>query len=104
MVPSGSVHQGQLDGVIQRAIQQLGPNVLHVAYQITPDSTGDPSIFFRVVLADSAINEDTIADLTGNIATILFDHVRPIEDWGLQAYFNFRSKSEQDARPDPEWQ
>jgi hypothetical protein len=103
MVPSGFVHQGQLAGDIKSAIPRLGPEVVHVSYSVGPDSTGDPSLFFRIVLQDSAIREDTIADLTANIATVLFDSVRPIENWGLRPYFNFRSKSEQDRRRDPEW-
>jgi hypothetical protein len=102
-VPSGFVHQGQLDGDIKSAIPRLGPEVVHISYSIGPDSTGDPSLFFRIVLQDSAIGEDTIADLTANIATVLLDSVRPIENWGLRPYFNFRSKSEQDRRRDPEW-
>jgi hypothetical protein len=76
---------------------------VHVAYSLGPDSTDEPSLFFRILLADAYIHEETIADLTGRITGALFDAVRPIENWGLRAYFNFRSKSEQDRRPDPKW-
>jgi hypothetical protein len=104
MVPTGFIHQGHLDTIIKDTIGALGPEVVHVAYSIGPDSTGEPSIFFRILLADSYIREDTIADLTGRIATAFFNAVRPIEDWGLRPYFNFRSKSEQDGRRDPDWE
>ena len=102
-VPSGTVHQGQLGDVVAQAAQQLGPEVVHVTYGIGPDSTGEPSIFFRILLSDSFIREDTIADLTSGIGRVLFDAVRPLENWGLRPYFNFRSKSEQDRRHDPDW-
>jgi hypothetical protein len=102
-VPTGYVNQAQLRDLIAEARQQLGPEVEHVAYSLGPDSTGEPSLFFRILLSDAYIREDTIADLTGRIATALFDAIRPIEDWGLRPYFNFRSKSEQDHRRDPAW-
>jgi hypothetical protein len=104
MAPTGHVHQGGLDTVIKDTTGSLGPEVAHVAYSIGPDSTGEPSIFFRILLADSDIREDTIADVTRRIATILFHAVRPIENWGLRPYVNFRSKSEQDRRRDPDWE
>jgi|SRR5450432_841493 hypothetical protein len=103
MVPSGFVHQGQLDAEIKSAVGKLGPEAVHVAYNLSADSTGEPSIFFRIVLADAAAREDTLTEITGRIATILFDEIRPIENWGLHPYFNFRSHSEQQRRKDPEW-
>lgn len=102
--PTGYVNQGQLGEIISDAARQLGPEVVHVSYSLGPDSTGEPSLFFRILLADAYIHEDTLADLTGQIAGALLDSIRPIENWGLRPYFNFRSKSEQDRRPDPGWE
>jgi hypothetical protein len=73
IVPTGFIHQGHLDAAIKITIGSLGPEVAHVAYSIGPDSTGEPSIFFRILLSDPYIREDTIADLTRRIATILSD-------------------------------
>jgi len=103
MVPAGYVHQGNVDALIKNALSSLSPEVTHVAYRIGPDSTDEPSIFFRIVLADAYIHEDTIANLTERIARILLDAVRPVENWGFRPYFRYRSKSEQDRRPDPDW-
>lgn len=104
MVPSGFVHQGELDAEIKKAILKLGPQVAHVSYSLGADSTGEPSIFFRVVLPDTAVREDTLTEITGHIATVLFDELRPIDNWGLHPYFNFRSQSEQKRRKDPAWE
>jgi len=98
---SGIVHQGQLDAEIENAVHKLGPEAVHVTHSIGANSTGDPSIFFRVVLTDAASREETLTETTGRIASILFDEVRPIENWGLHPYFNFRSQSEQQKRNDP---
>jgi hypothetical protein len=100
-VRSGFIHQGRLDADIRRAVSKLGPEVVHVAYNVGEDSTGEPSIFFRIVLDDAAAREEALADTTSRIAAALFDKVRPIENWGLHPYFNFSSQSEQRTRRDP---
>lgn len=102
--PTGYVNQAQLGDLIAQAAPRLGPEVVHVAYRLGPDSTGEPSIFFRVLLADEYIHEDAIADLTDRIAEDLLAGVRPLEDWGLRPYFNFRSRSEQNRQRDPDWE
>lgn len=102
MVPRGFVHQGQLDSEIKSAVRKLGPEVVHVTYRLSEDSTGEPSIFFRIVLTDAATREDILTETTGRIATILFDEIRPIENWRLHPYFNFSSESEQKRQKDPE--
>ena len=84
-------------------VGKLGNEVVRVKYSLGTDSSGEPSIFFRIVLSDAASREDGLADVTGRIATILFDEIRPYENWGLLPYFSFRSKSEQAIRNDPEW-
>jgi hypothetical protein len=80
IVPAGFIHYGHLDATITSTIGSLGPEVAHVAYRIRPDSTGEPSIFFRILLSDPYIREDTLADLTRRIKTILSDAVRPLEN------------------------
>lgn len=103
MVPTGSIRQSDLANETAKAIRKLGKEVVRVRYNLGTDSTGEPSIFFRIVLADAASREDKLAAVTGRIATILFDEIRPHEQWGLLPYFSFRSKSEQEKRNDPEW-
>ena len=103
MVPTGLVHQTQLANEIAKSIRKLGKDVVRVNYSLGTDSTGEPSIFFRIVLTDAASREDKLAEVTGRIESILFDEIRPYENWGLLPYFSFRSKSEQQKRNDPEW-
>ena len=66
---------------VERAKASLGPEVMHVAYRIGEDSTGASAIFFRITLRDWATAEDVIADITGRVASILFDEIRPLEYW-----------------------
>jgi|ERR1700683_607280 hypothetical protein len=103
MVPTGLVHQTQLANEIARAVRKLGKDAVGVNYSLGTDSTGDASIFFRIVLTDASSQEDKLAEVTGRIETIFYDEIRPQENWGLLPYFRFRSKSEQEQLNDPEW-
>ena len=102
-IPSGYINQGQLATDVERAKLKLGTEVVRVRHNVGADTSGDPSLFFRVILKDSSIREDTLADLTGQIAAVFFDELRPYENWGLIPYFSFRSESEQSQRNDLEW-
>lgn len=102
LIPTGFVSRDQLEDAVSRATHKLGNEVVRVRYNVGTDSGGDPAIYFRIVLPDSAIAEGTLADLTGRIADTLSDEVHPYENWGLIPYFNFRGSGEQGSR-DPEW-
>lgn len=98
---TGFVDQARLAIAVDKAAHALGPEVVRLKPTVGSDTSGDPSIFFRIVLADWAVDEDTLADVTGKIAATLFDQIRPYENWGLVPYFSFRGNSEQDT--DQEW-
>ena len=102
-LPVGSINQSALQETVDKAKSALGPEVWHVAYRIGEDNTGTPSIFFRITMQNFAMTETAISDSTGLVATALFDQIRPLENWGLRPYFNFRSVSEEQKRPDPDW-
>ena len=101
--PVGLIHQSALQETIDKAKSLLGPEVSHLAYRVGEDNTGTASIFFRITMQDIAMTETAISECTGRVATALFDEIRPLENWGLRPYFNFRSVSEQRKRPDPDW-
>lgn len=101
--PTGLVQQRELLAGIEQAKAKLGPEVAHVAYRLRDDSTDEPSIFFRITLHDWATGESGLYELTDRVRTTLLDEIRPIEDWGLRAYFNFRSYAEQQQHPSRDW-
>ncbi len=104
IVPIGFVNQTQLDREIEAAVAKLSnKDVVRVRHSFGSDSTGDPAVFFRIVLTDSASKADALAEVADRVSETLVDEVRPLENWGLIPYFNFRSKSEQDKRTEPEW-
>jgi hypothetical protein len=102
-IPTGYVNHEKLASEIERAKKHLGPEVVRLKHTVGPNTSDEPSIYFRVVLTDSASREETLADVTGQISRILFDELHPYENWGLRPHLSFRSQSEQANRDDPAW-
>jgi hypothetical protein len=103
VVPTGFINQAQLNDSVTQAIHRLGREVVRVRYNIGADTSGEPAIFFHIVLSDNASREEQLADVTDRAAALLFEELRPYENWGLIPYFSFRSESEQALRNEPEW-
>ena len=100
---TGFVNQEQLANAVAQATAKLGSDVVRLRHTVGTDTSGEPAVFFRIVLSDPASKEEKLAAVTGRITTILFDEIRPYENWGLIPYFSFRSNSEQADRNEPEW-
>ena len=98
------VNEAQVDKAITKFVPQLGRDVVRVRYEISTDWTGEPAIFFRVVLTDqAAASEDRRWKVTTRIRAALRDKLKPFERWGLYPFINFRSKSEQDSMKEKSW-
>jgi hypothetical protein len=102
VVPGRFVHESEIDDALLRAQQALGPDVVRVRYSFADDWTGEPSLFFRVLLSDAASESPQLGKIVGRIRWGVEKEVKP-DEMGLHAYFNFRSKSEQDDLQDPAW-
>ena len=103
VVPSGIVNQRQLATAIQKAAGALAPDVVRIRYALTPDSTGASAIFFRILLSDRASRPDRLYERTERITARILAIVQPVEKFGMEAYFNFRSESEQAELRDAAW-
>lgn len=103
MVTGAFVNRKQLEADIQQAISKLGPEAHQVFYRFEDDYTGEPSIFFRIVLSDDRAEPGRHIEATDRIMTLLLEEIDPIANWGLHAHFSFRSRAEQQARFDPNW-
>jgi hypothetical protein len=91
-VPTGFVNQAQLGEAVSEAAKLLDAReVRRVRFTLGPDANGEPSIFFAILLTHYAIHASRFADVTGRVATKLFDELQPFNRWGLQPYFNFTS-------------
>jgi hypothetical protein len=104
VVPSGIVHQRQFATAIQKAASALTQDVVRLRYGIALDSTGTAAIFFRVLLTDRASRPDRLYETTERITAKILEIVQPQERFGMEAYFNFRSESEQAKLHDTAWE
>ena len=92
----------QIEPGVRIAVEALAPDVVRVRFSLDEDWTGDPSVFFRIVLSDEAVKEAVRGKTIRRIRDKIRNEVRP-DELGLNAYFNFRSFSEEEEEPDPEW-
>ena len=101
-VPSGFVNQGKLASGVQRATRALAGDVVRIHYDLGSDWIGNPSVFFKIVLTDSASRPDKLRQVAQRVATKIMTEAKTDQS-GLYAYFNFRSQSELAKMRDPAW-
>ena len=101
-VPIRYVKESDIADAVQAAARDLAPEVVRIRYNIGEDWTGDPAIFFRVLLSDEASKEEGLLGVMERVESRLVDELKP-RDLGLFTYFNFRSKSEQDDLKEESW-
>jgi hypothetical protein len=87
---------------VDRIVSDLGPEVVHIRFNVAQDWSEHPAVYFRVILSDEATRRDRLADVTGLVREKLSDELR-LADLDHIAYFRFRSRSEQAKLQDPAW-
>lgn len=103
IVPRGLVDQKGIKAAVQRAQRALSPDVIRIMYSFTMDWTGEQSLFFRILISDSASAPNRLRQTTQRIIAKVLHEIKA-EELGLQTYFNFRSKSEQATLREPFWE
>jgi hypothetical protein len=95
--------QAELEQAIHEIEPMLGPNVVRLRYSLEKDWSGDPAIFFRIVIPDRVSRGELALRTARQIEETLMQHLEPLEEWGVLAYFSYSNESEQAARHDKEW-
>ncbi|MBI1355291.1 MAG: hypothetical protein GC160_13160 [Acidobacteria bacterium] len=94
--------QAEIKNAVETVQSEWAPDVVRIRYNLGEDWTEDPSIFFRIVLSDEASAPSRLRETSAGVKKRLVEAVDPY-DLGLQAYFNFRSSSEQAESGDAAW-
>ena len=103
-IPTRYLHSTEVEKAVDAFIQTLGPEVVRVRYNIGEDWTGDPALYFRIVLSDeSAVDAKTFNATAERIRDSFFDQLQALERWGLFPHVSFRSNAEQASLNDPKW-
>ena len=92
--------QRKLNGIMPRP----APGVVRWNHTFGTDWSGDPAIYFWVVLTDEASKKANLKKSADGFTNVISQQVDLLNDWGLTPYFHFRSKSEQDALQDEVYQ
>jgi hypothetical protein len=95
--------QSQLDEAINELRPTLGPDVVQLAYTLAEDWSGDPAIFFKIVLSDRASRRDQLHSTTSQIERSIVMRLEPLEQWGVLPYFSYRSQAEQALLQEAPW-
>jgi hypothetical protein len=103
-VPTGFINTTEVEKAVDEFIRTLGPEVVRVRWNIGNDWSGDPVLYFRVVLADSVSGDvKTFLDTAERVRASFREQLQPLENWGLFPHINFRSNAENAQLNDPKW-
>jgi hypothetical protein len=91
----------EINAAVSEVERLLAPDVVHIRFELAPDWSGDPSIFFRVLLSDE-VTEARLHHVTRQVRNCLDDRLDFI-GMGLFVYHNFRSVSEQAVLREEAW-
>ena len=94
-VPTAFAQQAQFQSAVNRAAQQLRPHVVDLTFTLGNDWSGEPAVFFMIVLSNAASGRDQLLRVTNQVSNSVVQIVQPLEQWGVFPYFNFRSEAEQ---------
>lgn len=94
-VPTAFAQQAQFQSAVNRAAQQLAPQVIDLTFTLGNDWTGEAAVFFMVILSNAASRRDQLLRTTSQVSNAIVQMVQPLEQWGVLPYFNFRSEAEQ---------
>jgi hypothetical protein len=103
LVPPGLIDQAKIGAAVQELERVLAPDVIRIMYSVTLDWMGETSLFFRVVISDAASAPARLRETTQRIIATILQEIKA-EELGLQTYFNFRSRSEQEMLREPFWE
>jgi hypothetical protein len=90
-------------GAVDEVARELAPDVVRIRVDVHEDWSGDPAIYFRVILSDEASREDRLTETTGRVSERLSDELR-LDRLDHIPYFSFRSQTEQELMRDPKWE
>ena len=102
IVPRGLVDQSKIKKGVQKAEHALAPDVIRIMYSFAEDTQGDMSLFFRILMTDQAAAPNRLRETTQRIIAKVLYEIKA-QELGLQTYFNFRSKSEQEMLREAFW-
>jgi hypothetical protein len=95
IVPKAYSEQSQFAAAVAALEDQLHPNVVRIRHTLGNDWSGEPAVFFRIILSDSASARDQLLNVTNRVSAAIVQQIEQLEQWDVLPYFNFLCKSQQ---------
>lgn len=102
IIASGLVNQRKITSAVERAAKALSADVVRIRFDLEDDWTGNPSLFFKIVITDQASRPEKLREVSQRVTRKIMNEAK-VDQTGLLAYFSFRSQSEHAKIKDPEW-
>jgi hypothetical protein len=100
-LPSAAANTPRIDEAVSEVVRSLALDVAYIRYDVGWDLSGDPAIYFRVVLSDEAA-EKRLMNVADEVVRRLAERL-DFASMGLYPYHNFRSVSEQAVLREEAW-
>jgi hypothetical protein len=100
--PIAAMRLPQIHAAVADAVKEFSPDVIHIRYEVKEDWSGDPAIYFRVLVSDEAS--------TARLHEVATELKRRMEErldflWlEFFPYYRFRNVSEQAVLQEKSWE
>jgi hypothetical protein len=96
------VNQGAIQDAVRAVEKEFSPQVVRIVHSFGEDHAGFPAIYFRILVRDEDAPVARLHDVARRLSIALMNRAKTDEN-SLNAYFNYRSVSEQEKLRDPDW-
>jgi hypothetical protein len=103
ILPEAYKREAEFAAEVAEVEQRLRPEVVRIRYYLEDDATGDPAVFFLVLLSDEASRHEVLWNNTSRIEKEIIQRIQPMRKWEVFPYFHYRSESEQAQLNSPAW-
>jgi hypothetical protein len=90
IVPRVIVDQTEIERSVSEVAAALNPaDVRDLKFTLDVDASGNPAIFFRVLLTKASSRDSKLGPVTRKVSEELFNRLQPFNRWGLSWYVDF---------------
>jgi hypothetical protein len=89
------VHQNDFMTAVDRVARSLAPDIARVITTLDYDWTGQPAVFFMVIVSDGVAQSDRTREVMNRFETFIEEQIEPHLEWDVWPFFNVRTESEQ---------
>ena len=94
--------QAEINAVVSDILREMAPDVVRIRFDFHEDWSGDPGVFFRVLLSDE-LDRKRFHEVATRVRNTLWDRV-DFFGMGVFPYHNFRKEGEQAVLKEKSWE